>query len=227
MSKVKRRYESSHRQDLAEQTRQKIAASARELFGVKGYEQTTIVEIARHAEVAVPTVYASFGEKRAIVLRLLGTIEAVADSSGLHSMLTEPGREPRAQLRAFIDFSMRLLIGAADLIRIAELAGKANQDVATVWNMSQDRRRETCRRLVESLLRSGALRDGLAADRAIDILWVLASPEIYSLLAMNHQWSPEALCDWLYGVAEAQLLAPPRSRARSGRTRPAPREATP
>jgi hypothetical protein len=123
-------------------------------------------------------------------------------------------------LRAFIDFSMTLLTSAADLIRIAELGGKANQDIAALWTTGEDHRRETCRRLVESLVRSGALRDGLAADRAIDILWVLASSEVYSLLVMNRQWSPDALGDLLYGIAEAQLLAPGLGPARKNRARP-------
>ena len=40
-----------------------------------------------------------------------------------------------------------------------------------------------------------------------DILWALTSPECYSLFVRNRQWSAEALGDWLYAVAQEQLLA--------------------
>ncbi len=203
MPKVKRPYMSDHRRDLAQRTREKILASARELFRDQGYGATTIQEIAARAAVAVPTVYASFGGKRAILLRLLDSLEGLADLSSLLDFLSEHAREPRAQLRAFVDFHVRLFTLGADMIRIAELAGRANQDIAELWALGSARRLETCRKVVAGL----ALKEGLSEDRAIDMLWALSSPETYSLFVRDRQWTPEAFADWLYAVAEAQLLA--------------------
>lgn len=208
MSKVKRRYVSDHRRDLAQRTRQKILASARELFRDQGYGVTTIREIASRAAVAVPTVYAAFGGKRAILLHLLDSIEGLADQSSLFVSLAEHAREPRAQLRAFVDFHVRLFTLGADMIRIVQLAGGANRDIAELWTLGARRRLETCRKLVASLAPHRALKKGMSEDRAIDLLWALGSPEFYSLFVLDRRWSPEAFGDWLYGIAQEQLFGP-------------------
>ncbi len=206
MARVKRSYVSSHRRDLAQRTREKILAAARQLFRDRGYGETTIQAIAKRAAVAVPTVYAVFGGKRAILLSLLDSIEGLADQSSLIASLAEHAREPRAQLHAFIDFQVRLFTAGADMIRIAELAGEANQDIAELWSLGAARRLETCRKLVASLAAHRALKEGLSEARAIDILWTLSSPEMYSLLVRERQWSPAELGDWLYGDTQTQLL---------------------
>src|SRR5215467_14164971 len=46
--------------------RQAIIESARKIFAMKGYEDTTVAEIAEHAGIAVGTVYLYFGNKRDI-----------------------------------------------------------------------------------------------------------------------------------------------------------------
>ena len=48
-----------------------MLASARELFVTKGYVATTIADIARHARVAVDTVYATVGRKPALLREVL------------------------------------------------------------------------------------------------------------------------------------------------------------
>lgn len=217
MPKVKRPYASDHRRDLARRTHDKILASARELFRDQGYGATTIQEIAERASVAVPTVYAVFGGKRAILLRLLDSIEGLADQSSLVALLAEHAREPRAQLRTFVDFHVRLFTLGADMIRIAQLAGEANRDIADLWALGATRRLETCQKLMASFAPHRALKDGLSEDRAVDILWALSSPETYSLIVRDRRWSPEAFGDWLFAIAQSELLASasaPAARAR-------------
>ena len=46
--------------------RQAIIEAARKIFAMKGYEDTTIAEIAEDAGIAVGTVYLYFGNKRDI-----------------------------------------------------------------------------------------------------------------------------------------------------------------
>src|SRR5918992_1425077 len=60
---VKRRYNSTRRDEQARETRRRIIAAARELFVTQGYGRTTIAQIASHAGVAVETVYANFRNK--------------------------------------------------------------------------------------------------------------------------------------------------------------------
>lgn len=59
------------RQSQKEATRQRVIAAARELFDTHGYEGTTIREIARHAGVAVGSVFTTFASKGEILSEVM------------------------------------------------------------------------------------------------------------------------------------------------------------
>jgi TetR/AcrR family transcriptional regulator, cholesterol catabolism regulator len=59
------------RQSQKEATRQRVIAAARELFDIHGYEGTTIREIARHAGVAVGSVFTTFASKGEILSEVM------------------------------------------------------------------------------------------------------------------------------------------------------------
>ncbi|MBL8773006.1 MAG: TetR/AcrR family transcriptional regulator [Phenylobacterium sp.] len=59
------------RQSQKEATRRRVIAAARELFDAHGYEGTTIREIARHAGVAVGSVFTTFASKGEILSEVM------------------------------------------------------------------------------------------------------------------------------------------------------------
>jgi AcrR family transcriptional regulator len=61
----------SPRQSQKEATRQKVIAAARELFDTHGYQGTTIREIARHAGIAVGSVFTTFASKGEILSEVM------------------------------------------------------------------------------------------------------------------------------------------------------------
>src|SRR6478609_5747714 len=69
--KTKRKYDSSRRQAQARETQRAIVEAARRLFVARGYAGTTLEQIAQEAGVAVETIYATFGNKRAVLARLV------------------------------------------------------------------------------------------------------------------------------------------------------------
>ena len=71
LKKTKRRYNSKRRQAQARETRRQITEAARMLFTERGYSGATIEAIAQEAGVATETVYAVFGNKRAILVHLV------------------------------------------------------------------------------------------------------------------------------------------------------------
>lgn len=77
---VKRTYRSRRRRDQARTTRRAIVAAAGRLFVDAGYGATTQQQIADEAGVAVQTIYATFGTKRAILEQLLDTSIAGDDA---------------------------------------------------------------------------------------------------------------------------------------------------
>lgn len=60
-----------HRQSQKEATRRRVLEAARELFDTHGYQGTTIREIARHAEVAVGSVFTTFASKGEILSEVM------------------------------------------------------------------------------------------------------------------------------------------------------------
>ena len=207
MKKVKRKYDSAHRKQLAGKTREQILESARRLFRDRGYGRVTIEDIATAATVAVPTVYATFGGKRVILMQLLDEMEKAADAPALVELLKDRSSDAPARLRAFTDFSVRLFTKDNDLIRIAMLADAADPDVAALWETGDARRLAACRAVLEGWEQRGLLRQGLTEDRAVDILWALASAEFYGLFIRGRRWTPAQFADWLYHLAAEQLLS--------------------
>jgi AcrR family transcriptional regulator len=59
------------RQSQKEATRQRVVNAARELFDTHGYQGTTIREIARHAGVAVGSVFTTFASKGEILSEVM------------------------------------------------------------------------------------------------------------------------------------------------------------
>jgi AcrR family transcriptional regulator len=99
----------SLRERKKEQTRQQIAETARRLFGERGFEQVTVAEIAREAEVSAQTVFNYFPTKEDLVYWRLGAFE-----SELLAAVRERGDAPAlAAFRAFL-LGQRGLLGQAD-----------------------------------------------------------------------------------------------------------------
>src|SRR5690349_8634889 len=61
-------------QIAAAATRREILLAARRLFAERGYAATSLADIADEAGVSVPTIYASVGPKKAVVMALADLI---------------------------------------------------------------------------------------------------------------------------------------------------------
>lgn len=59
---------SSRRQMQKDETRRIILASAYSLFGLKGYEKTTMRELAEHADVGLGTIFKHFPDKPSLLI---------------------------------------------------------------------------------------------------------------------------------------------------------------
>jgi AcrR family transcriptional regulator len=194
---VRRRYESPRRRQQAEDTRKRLAASARRLFSTHGYGATTVEAIARDAGVAIPTFYAVYGSKRAVLFALLDEIEAEADLPALTHRLRESEADPRQQVHHMVDFSVRLFAGAQDVLEIARSAGSAEADATSLWRNGEERRRVGQVHVVRAWAERGVLKPGLTERAAADILWALTGPDMFRLLATERGWSVGRVRDWL------------------------------
>ena len=106
------------RERKKERTRQLLADTARRLFSERGFEQVSVAEIARAAEVSQATVFNYFPNKEDLVYNRLETFE--------EQLLTAIRDRPRGEtiIAAFRTFILepRGLLAATDEARANELA---------------------------------------------------------------------------------------------------------
>ena len=60
--------------------------------------------------------------------------------------------------------------------------------------------------MVATLDEAGALRPGLDAPTATDILWTLNHPEVWQILVGRRGWTPARWEEWLAESSRQQLL---------------------
>src|SRR4051794_8593763 len=191
-------YRSPLRERQAADTRRRISAAAMDLFAEHGFGATTVAAIAARAGVAVPTIYAAFGSKGAILKALMSQFEEDADVTDWHARVAaEP--EPGGKLAAFARWSARLFSTSRAVI-LAAHGATADPALLALKAEGDRRRRAGVRGLIGILADAGALRPGLSRRRAVDRAWALSGVELYLATTVECGWSDASYADWLTGL---------------------------
>jgi len=205
-----RRYHAPQRAQAAAQTRARIRAAASALFVGQGYVATTIRDIARAAGVGERTVYAAFPGKADLFRHVLdvataGDEQPVAVASRPEIQHAFRQSDPRTAISQTIDYTVALFERAGDLIMVTIQAADADPDMRAAAAGSHATR-QLWRTLTGTLHDSGALRPGLTAQTAADILYALASPQTHQLLRRHCSWTTQRYRTWLTNAVTEQLL---------------------
>ena len=200
--RVKRAYRSEARAAGAEQTRRAIVSAGRRLFAADGFAATPIERIAASAGVAVQTVYATFGNKRALLEAMLDEIEAKADLTGLQQALDGPVPDQPA---AFARFLARLFSRGGDIIRAARAAGDADPELRALMRKGNARHARAAAALAGRWSRAGALRPGLGVAEASAILAAISGYGVYADLRADG-WSNARYEAWLTDAIRRLLM---------------------
>jgi AcrR family transcriptional regulator len=200
---VKRRYDATLRTEQAARTRHRVLVAARELFVSEGYASTSMAAVATAAGVSRETVYKVFGTKQALLktvwdVTLVGDeVElAVAEREAFQAMLADP--DPRSALHAFAVMSAELVERLGPLMAVVLGGARAGDpDLRELAATSEAERRAGVHTIVTALSGKGGLRPGVSTEHAVDIVWVLVSPEVSQLLVDSCGWSIADYRDWL------------------------------
>lgn len=210
--RTKRAYNSSRRKEQALQTRRQIVEAARNLFIARGYAGATIEAIAQEAGVAPETVYAAFGNKRAILAKLID-VSLVGDDrpiplfdrEGPQAVVRET--DQRRQIELFVDDIYEIMSRMAPLFDLMRVAAKTEPDIAAMFQNMLDGRVQGMMFFVRALMKNGPLRDGLTPEAAAETVWALTSGEVFILLNVNRSWPEEKHKRWLVEVLTRLLLS--------------------
>jgi AcrR family transcriptional regulator len=178
--------------------------------------------IAAEAGVALKTVYVTYGTKsgllRALWHKLLrGDADDVpmGQQGWYRELIDEP--DPERQLRLMARTSRVVKLRAAALMEVIRGAAPADPDIGDLWRRIQTDFYELQRAIVEVLDGKGALRPGLDAARASDLLWTLNHPDVWQLLVVRRCWTPEEYEQWFGDAVCRELLRPPTRNHRNRR----------
>ncbi|GAA2387513.1 hypothetical protein [Dactylosporangium salmoneum] len=157
------------------------------------------------------TVYAAFPGKADLFRHVLDVATvgderpvAVADRPEIRDAFEES--DPRAAIGRAIDYTVALFERAGDLIMVTVQAADADPDMRAAADAGSSATRRLWLTLTQTLQDGGALRPGLSAQAAADILYALASPHTHQLLRRHCRWSLQRYRTWLAGTATEQLL---------------------
>ncbi|WP_017603747.1 TetR/AcrR family transcriptional regulator [Nocardiopsis alkaliphila] len=166
-----RSYHSPRRRQEAANTRQAILDAALRLFADHGYDRVTVAEIARRAEVATKTVYASVGGKPELLKEVIST--AVGRSHGHEAMERIRGCEdPRGIIELVAQGTRRDNEQNRDLLEATHAAMSAHQEEAQAfWERTTTLYRDFLAETAVRLDDLRALPQNMSADEAAEILW--------------------------------------------------------
>ena len=193
-------------------TRAAVIEAARTLFVERGYGATTIEAISTLSDTPQATIYRLFSSKVGILSAVLdvsigGDDEAVAmvDRPQVRSLLAD--EDPRNQIAGFAALLRDLMARTAKVHRVVADAARSDEDAAVLLAEIARQRQAGQSRISRSLARTKSLRPGLRERDVSDLIYALASPELYGLLVFDRGWGGERYERWLRTTLTDQLLA--------------------
>lgn len=193
----------THRQRQAQETKDRVVAAARSLMARQGWAATTIDAIATEAGVAPQTIYAAFGNKRAL---LTGMRDVMLRDSQVPELMARAAGESDAarRIELWAQLVRQQMETSYDVISIHRQAASADPRVAVEYRKVLDNRARAFGEFVHGL--RADLATGLDEHAATDILWCFSNEEIYRELVQERGWSVDRYERWLTGTLVAQLL---------------------
>jgi AcrR family transcriptional regulator len=217
---VKRPYDSTRRQEQAQDTRRRIIAAAGELFVRQGYSKTTIVQVAEAAGVAVETVYGAFRNK-ASLLRQVWYVDfrgdeddvPLYDRAEMQAILAEGDLATRIRRHAvFVTATNRRMRLLVDMLTGAAASEPAAAAMLAEW---ADRRIDVATKYARAAADTGQL--AVSEDHCRDVLFATMDGALWQRLVVERGWTDLQYSDWL-GRLWVDLFVAPTSQPRRGRS---------
>ena len=209
-SRGSRRYATPKRDQRAAATRKAILAAAETLFLRDGYAPTSMKAIAKEAGVSEKTMYLAFGTK-ATLLRQVIQLAAQGDDAPVppserpewRAVVAGPASEVFARFAAL---NAAVMSRTAEIIALGEAAAATDPELATYRDRAHAVTRESLHALAVELERRGALRAGVSAQDAADVLYAIAADEsVFLRLTHDCGWTPDRYADLIACALRASL----------------------
>lgn len=186
---VKRRYDSSGRQEQAHRKRAAVLDEAERQFLDRGYGATTVAAVAADADVSVETIYKAFGNKAGLVAAIhqrglagRGSVPAPRRSDDMQDRESDP----RQIIRNWGTLTTEVAPLVCPILLLIRSSAGSDPDMARLLVSTDDERLRRMRRNARTL--TPHLRPDITPKEAADILWTYSSPDLYDLLVVRRRW---------------------------------------
>jgi AcrR family transcriptional regulator len=185
--------------------------AAAELFVGQGYAATTIDAIADRAEVARRTVFSAVGGKVALLKlaydwSLVGDDEPVAMSDRAEIRAIAATRSPRRAITLWAEHVTVVAHRSTPMMLVMQAAADTDPDAAALYEKALRDARLGAGMFVKHLSTITALRPGLDADLAADLIWALLDPGVYDRMVRRGGWDDADFSSWLASAFTLGLL---------------------
>jgi AcrR family transcriptional regulator len=201
----KRAYNTTSRKETARLSRAKILESARLLFADKGYENTTIDQIAINSEVSTPTIYALFKSK-------LGVLRAIMDEcfpQSNHDSLVESGKyekDPKKRIAVAAKLARQIYDAEVIQSNMLQGVGVLFPELKQLEEEREERRYIRLSGALDEMYADNIIDETLNPTKALDIFWAFTGRDIYRLLVIERKWSSDDYEEWLAETLSQMLL---------------------
>ena len=206
-----RRYDSSRRQQQADQNRAAVLAAARDRFLADGYTATTLAAVAGAAGVSVETVYKAFANKAGLLKAVVDVAIAgddepqqMADRDVIGAIINEP--DPGRKIQRYGAHLADTMPRSAPVQLLARDAAAADRGAADVWAQIRGEILHAMTMFAGNIEATGRLLAPI--DEARDVLWTYHAPELYELLVLERGWTPARYGDFFAAAVTAALIEP-------------------
>ncbi|MES2121233.1 MAG: helix-turn-helix domain-containing protein, partial [Chlamydiota bacterium] len=182
--KKKRVYTSETRDAQAAQTRVHILAAAKKLFQSEGFDRVTISELAKAAEVSMPTIYSIFKSKRGVLQSLIDeSIPPERHTALVRESMQE--KSPKKRLSITAKLARQIYDAERGVIDFLRGASVVAPELKELEREREKRRYERQGEYVKKMMNEQVLAKGLTLARARDILWTLTGRDMYRMLVIE------------------------------------------
>jgi AcrR family transcriptional regulator len=188
-----------------------VLDAAEQLFRELGWGPTTITAIANKAGVSAETIYARFGNKKAIAHQLI--IRAMRGDQPDVPMMEQSvrpklaGMETAGEIIDAFAVDISILLGrVAPILAVIRTAAESDAEMSALYRELHQSRRRNLAVVAVALQQIGALRPGLDIETATDTIWSIVSPELWLLRESQLPSAPEANRDWVRASLRRLLM---------------------
>lgn len=184
----------------------RIVDAAELLFDKHGVSSTSLVSIAKQANVSTGTIFAYYPAKSDIIRAIL---RRMFEKSALKDLPSNPAQTPEAameQIQAIVQKAVDGAVQNAHGVGAAWSAIQLDPSLSGLWEREQSRRWNELKVFTSQWANSGLLKPGLTSTQAADIMWSMTGPLVFRAFVRESGWDPTHYDRWLKTVLYREVL---------------------